>query len=218
LYDSKVFFLLFPAIRSIGANVVLCAFDWTIRITDLLIVLALFAGPIVAVQIADRRQRRQLQRGHREWIFRTLMTTKSSPLAPEHINAINLVGLVFRDPDAREQEVVEAWKLYRGHLDKGLTAAPDWWVPRQLELLDDLLYKIAVALQLPLTVSEIKNSTSYYPAGHAKAEQEIALTRQLWLEVLENKRALPITNELKATEPRSPSPTAVPPPAPRGGS
>jgi hypothetical protein len=197
--------------------VFLCAFDWTVRITDLLTVSALLAGPIIAVRIADKRQQRQLQRGHKDWVFRTLMTTKSSPLAPDHIAAINIVGLLFRDTHRRSKEpqVIEAWKLYRAHLDKGQTDA-GWWAPRQQELLDDLLYKIGLALSVPLTVSEIKTSTSYYPGWYARTEAETALTRQLWLEVLEQKRALPITNNL--TPPPSPQvpPTPSPPAAPGG--
>ena len=189
----------------------MAAFDWTIRLADLLTVLALLAGPIIAVRIADHRQRRQVQRNQKEWIFRTLTTTKSSPLALDHINAINLTGLIFRDPDTREKDLIEAWKLYRAHRDKGQSADPRWWRPRQLELLDELLYKIALALQVPLSVSEIKNSTSYYPAGIAQAEQENTRIRQLWLEVLENFRALPITNEIQSRPPDQKPPEPTPP-------
>jgi len=189
-------------------------FDLAIRLTDILTIIALLAGPIIAVGIADYRQNRQVQRGQKEWIFRTLITTKSSPLAMDHINAINLTGLIFRKPDTLEKDVIEAWKLYRAHLDKGQVTSPQWWGPRQLELLDELLYKIALALKVPLSVSEIKNSTSYYPAGIAKAEAENNRIRELWLQVLENSRALPITNEIQPQfDPQTLSPPAEPSPS-----
>lgn len=189
-----------------------CVFDWTIRITDLLIFVALLAGPIVAVHLADKRQKRQQDRGHKEWVFRTLMMTKSSPFNVDHIGAINVLTLLFRNTGRRSKEpqVIEAWKLYRAHLDKAHTD-PAWWAAKQQELLDDLIYSIGLALNVPLTVSEIKTSTSYYPGWYGQIEAETAQTRRLWLEVLEHKRALPITNELAPGQ-VAPAQTTPPPP------
>jgi hypothetical protein len=186
----------------------MCVFDWTIRITDLLMILALIVGPIAAVFVSDKRQKRQFERGHKEWTFRTLMTTRSSPLAANHIDAINQTGLAFRDMP----KVVEAWKLYRAHLDNQAKLSADWWIPEREKLLGELLFEMGVALGYAFTASEIKNATSYYPGYYGNADIENSETRKLWLEVLQQKRALPILNIIPSA-PDEPEQEQQPPPA-----
>ena len=184
--------------------------DWTIRFTDVVMIAALILGPIAAVLVSDKRQRRQTERGHKEWAFRTLLTTKSAPLAAQHIDAINLTGLIFKDTS----NVVEAWKLYRAHLDKGQAMSSEWWIPERERLFGDLVHKMAVALSYPATESEIKNWTSYYPGFYSNVDAETAETRRLWLEVLQNKRGL----ALVPFSPPTKQPEAEPEPSERSPS
>jgi hypothetical protein len=168
-------------------------FDWAVRITDLVMILAIIAGPIAAVWISDGRQRRHQKRGHKEWVFRTLMTTRAAPLAPTHIDALNLAGLLFDDKRHNEPKVVDAWKLYIAHLQKQ-TPISDWWGGEREKLLGELLYQMAIALNYSISRSDIKNSTSYYPQWYINAKMENSETRKLWLEVLRQQRGLPVTN------------------------
>lgn len=62
----------------------------TIDFTALAIVIATISGPILAVWASEIRQHRRQASDRREWIFRTLMTTRSSRLNPDHITAFCL--------------------------------------------------------------------------------------------------------------------------------
>ena len=178
-------------------------FDWTIKVTDILIIIALFTGPSIAVQISEYLRKLADARNRKIRIFRTLMATRSASLAAAHIEALNLVEIEFQASHrSQERRVVDCWKLYLAHLND-LKYPRESWAVRRAELLIDLLYEMSCPLGYSYDKSQIKSGT-YYPAGWQEAENEQTETRKLWLAVLQGQRMLPVQN--------SPPPPPIPPP------
>lgn len=185
--------------------------DWTVKVTDLVLIAALVIGPVLAVQITEILRKRQDARNRKVHIFRTLMATRSATLAPAHIEALNLVEIEFQAARrSQERRVVDCWKLYLAHLnDRNYPL--ESWAARKTDLLIDLLYEMSVSLGYSYDKSEIKSGT-YYPAGWQEAENEQTEARKLWLAVLRGQRLLPIQSS--PPPPAMPPPPTVPPPPP----
>ena len=79
---------------------------------EILTLIALFAGPVIAVIIARNMDARRAKRERRMDIFRTLMRTRRSRLMPDHVGSLNLVEIEFKD----ETAVITEWKAYFEHL------------------------------------------------------------------------------------------------------
>ena len=90
--------------------------DWTIKITDIIMVIAIFAGPIIAVRITEKMRLSKDSRDRKVHIFRNLMATRSAPLAAMHIEALNLVELEFQAAPHPSTSIVAAARLYMDHL------------------------------------------------------------------------------------------------------
>ena len=69
----------------------MCAINWS----AIAIIIATCAGPILAVWASEIRQLRKQNRDRREWVFRTLMTTRSTRLHPDHVSALNHIDFAF---------------------------------------------------------------------------------------------------------------------------
>lgn len=173
--------------------------EWKIRITDIIMIIVIFAGPIVAVQLTEYLRNKKDSRDRKVHIFRTLMATRSAPLAAMHIEALNLVELEFQaHPDA-SSTVVAAARLYMDHL-RDSQYPKDMWGSRKGELLVDLLYEMSKTLGYNFDKVQIK-AGSYYPSAYGETDEDNYKTRKLWLEILEAKRLLPIASILTPSLP-----------------
>src|SRR3990167_9389920 len=117
------------------------AWDWTIKITDIIMITAVAAVPVIAVQITEYLRHKKDSRDRKVHIFRTLMATRSATLAPMHIEALNLVDLEFHSQKHQERRVLDAGRLYIDHLRDHLYPK-EAWPARKAELLVDLLYEM----------------------------------------------------------------------------
>ena len=81
-------------------------------------IIAIILGPILAVQVQKLIERLHQRRDERIKIFMTLLTTKGR-LVPEHVQALNAIHFFFRGERKKDKAVVEAWDLYRDHLNDG---------------------------------------------------------------------------------------------------
>ena len=61
---------------------------------DWAVVFATLAGPILAVWASEWRQQHRAVRERKEWVFRTLMSTRAARLRIEHVGAINQIDFV----------------------------------------------------------------------------------------------------------------------------
>jgi hypothetical protein len=84
----------------------------TFTISDGLLILATIAGPILAVQAQKWVERATEKRRQRLMIFTTLMNTRATRLAPDHVQALNMIDLVFNGKNAKDKAVIDAWRQY----------------------------------------------------------------------------------------------------------
>ena len=194
-------------------------FDYTVKITDLVMIFALFVGPIIAVQITEYLRKAEDARKRKVHIFRTLMATRSANLIYSHIEALNLVEIEFNGSTPAEKKILDCWRLYIAHLNSK-EYSPQDWQNRRKDLLIDLLYEISNSLGYSHDKSQIK-SGAYYPQGYVNVENENTETRQLWLEVLRGNRQVPMKAEVFASPPavavQPPSQPTIPPPSQPAG-
>ena len=162
--------------------------DWSLKATDVAIVFATLVGPILAIWASEWRQKNRQNLERKEWVFRTLMTTRSARLHPDHIQALNHIAFVF----AGQREIVDAWGLYFAHLntDQGTTEdSNDRWHEKSNSLLADLIHLMALSLNIPFSKTYI-TQPSYYPKGYEMTEIEQQELRRLLLQVLRNERSI----------------------------
>lgn len=159
-------------------------------IADWLMIAAVFMGPIVAVQLTRYVDDQREIRSRKIAIFKTLMATRQYNAAWNHVEALNRIDLEFDKDNRKEKEVLDAWKQYLDLLSN--TAIPeDQWNVRRVDLLVELLYKMANVLNYDFDKTHIKNS-SYSPVAHSDTDREQQALRKGLVEVLEGKRAIPM--------------------------
>ena len=160
--------------------------DWSIKVTDIVIVFATLAGPILAIWASEWRQKNRQNQERKEWVFRTLMTTRSSRLSPDHIQALNYIVFAFAD----QAKIVDAWGMYFEHLKT--TQTPEnhgHWEDKANTLFSELLHQMAIHLNIAFSKTNIAQP-SYYPRGYELTEAEQQELRRLLLQVLRNERSI----------------------------
>lgn len=56
---------------------------------------AVILGPILAVQVQKRIEKLREKWGRKNHLFQILMSTRASRLSPDHVQALNMIDLVF---------------------------------------------------------------------------------------------------------------------------
>ena len=163
-------------------------------ISDWIMILAVFLGPITAVQLTRFLDSRTAAKQRKLDIFKILMSTRQYTTNWDHVMTLNRIDLEFSSKNSKEKSVVEAWKAYLDLLrDKSMT--PEQWGTKRLDLLVDLLHKMSIVLDYDFDKTHIKNS-SYSPMAHGNIDTQQNAIRQGLLEVLEGKKTvqMEITN------------------------
>jgi len=81
--------------------------------TTVATIIAIILGPILAVQIQKLIERTKQKKDEKKRLFMTLLATRARQLSPEHVQALNMIHVVFSSKKQKDQAVVEAWDLYR---------------------------------------------------------------------------------------------------------
>jgi len=161
-----------------------------LTISDWVMILAVFLGPIVAVQLTEYLDAKKEKRQRKMDIFKTLMSTRSYSTSWDHVMTLNRIDLEFEVSHPKEKAVVEAWKQYLDLLgDK--TISGEQWSAKKVELLVELLHKMALVLDYDFDKTHIKNS-SYSPVAHGDMENQQAKIREGIIDILEGKRVVPM--------------------------
>jgi hypothetical protein len=122
-----------------------------------LTIIAIFLGPIVAVQLTRFLDDKKEERERKLRVFKTLMATRGVVLSWAYVEALNLIDLEFSSKRRKEREVIDAWKAYLDLLSN--KAIPtDQWATRNVDLRVELLHKMSVVLNYPFDKTHIKNS------------------------------------------------------------
>lgn len=163
--------------------------------TDWIMIAAIFLGPIFAVLAAEKIRLSQESRNRKVTLFRSLMSTRASALAPSHVEALNLIDIEFDSKNRKEKAVLEAWKLYHAHLNDQSYEDTEAWMKRTELLLVDLLHAMSLCLGYPFDKAHIKNS-SYYPKGYGEIEMDQIRTRKGLASLLDGKSAINVISHM----------------------
>lgn len=160
-----------------------------------LVIIAIITGPILAIQIQNLIGNRKTKRNRQMAIFRTLMTTRATPLSYPHVEALNMIDIEFH----KKKKIVEAWKLLLDNFedypqykaDKDYYAKLDASNKKSIELLADLLYEMAKELKYDFDIVHLKRG-AYGPRGHSEIEMEQFIIRKSLIELFSGKTAISV--------------------------
>lgn len=168
------------------------------QLNDVLMISATFMGPILAVQAQKAIERARERRGRKSWLFHTLMATRAARVSAEHVQALNMIDLVFygspffgfKRRSKTEQVVLDSWKEYLDHLNTKVDERDlSVWSSKSDELFVNLLYSISQDVHFQFDRVQLKKGV-YSPIAHGDLEFEQAATRKLWLKVLSGQSPL----------------------------
>jgi len=176
---------------------------------DVVSIIALFMGPLIAVVVAWKLDDRRAKNERRMDVFRKLMSTRSNTLSFDHVSALNLVEIEFHG----NSKVVRKWKKYFDSLgtvypkreeEKILESLSSAEIVRREEnydkrvieirskLLTELLHEMARVLGYKkIEVLEILKG-SYLPQGWVNVEYQQEIMRRYFIDLYLGKRALPV--------------------------
>lgn len=169
------------------------SFFTEIKASDWVTVIAVFLGPIVAIQIQKHIEGIKETKERRLRVFKDLMSTRASTLAYQHVVALNQVGLEFQGK--KFTKVVNAWKTYLDHLgsfpNDEEEAMAKVWIEKKNDLLSDLLYEMGSSLGFDFDKVHIKKA-GYIPKAYSEQEDESRFIRKSLVDLFSGKKSIPL--------------------------
>lgn len=165
----------------------------SVTISDWIMIIVVFSGPIAAVQIQKYLERQKESKDRKLNVFRDLMTTRASPLAPLHVSALNMVGLEFQK-GKKYTKVLNAWTTYLDHLNTTIgdsDSSQVIWADKKDDLLSDLLYEMGQSLGFDFDKVHIKKA-GYVPVAYSDQNNENQFIRREIIKILSGEKSLPI--------------------------
>ncbi|RQU13084.1 hypothetical protein DF153_18100 [Burkholderia cenocepacia] len=169
--------------------------DFSIKLTDLAIILATFCGPIFAVRTQRKLDDAKALRAGRERVFNMLMSTRATWLAPGRIEALNSIPIAFYGKGEDLKAVNDAWReLF--HLFDHATA-PEWknqenaWEAKRRELDTALLGKIGHYLGYEFPPLDVRTQ-HYFPVHLGDRISDEESIRRGLARLLTGKAVLPV--------------------------
>jgi hypothetical protein len=174
------------------------AATWTFQISDMAIIVATLAGPILAVQAQKWLERGRAIQDRRNHIFRVLMGTRAATLSPGHVEALNAVPVEFYGTKGKLKQINDAWKLYLDLHAPDLVTNEAWMQKRQ-DLFIDLLHLISQSLGYGFSRSQLARDI-YNPRAHDELENEQTIIRKGFVKLFNGEASLPMAvTEFPAT-------------------
>lgn len=170
------------------------------EVKDIIMILAVIAGPILAVQAQKYIETIKESRNRKLRIFHTLMSTRATRLAPDHVSALNMIDIEFygktklgkRNQSSSEKEVTNAWKLYNDHLNNKVDDDRiDAWLDRSDDLFTSLLYSMSQHLGYEFDEVQLKRDC-YRPIAHGDIENQQLKLREGLVAVLDGEKSIPM--------------------------
>jgi hypothetical protein len=167
------------------------SFDFTVGITDVVMVFVVLFSPFLAV-FAQRKIDLSHERRERKLaIFRTLMATRGAVIngyrLPEHVEALNMIDLSFTNKG--DEIVRRAWKAYLNVLssispDKPIdNPALAQWNRDRVKSLCHLLARMGENLGFRFDEVDIEKAI-YHPPALTAQESEQQIIRRLGIQLL----------------------------------
>lgn len=170
------------------------------EVKDVIMILAVIAGPVLAVQAQKYIESIKEARNRKLGIFHTLMSTRATRLAQDHVAALNMIDIEFygktrfgkRSQSSGEKKITNAWKVYNDHLNnKPSDDRLDAWLEKGDELFTSMLYALAQHLGYEFDEVQLKRDC-YRPIAHGNIENEQHRLRQGLVDVLDGKKSIPM--------------------------
>jgi len=168
--------------------------DKTGIILNILTIVAIVSGPIIALQLQRKLDHDREARNRKLSVFKTLMSYRATNLAPIFVQALNLIDVEFNGPNEKEKAVRSAWKILLDHyVDLSRAAEPNSpaLVEKSIQLRANLLSSMGKCLGYDFDEVQIKKG-SYYPTGLEDVEKEQHAIRRGVLNVLSGKGRIPV--------------------------
>jgi hypothetical protein len=162
-------------------------------ISDVIMILAVAVAPFLAVFAQTKINERKEKRNNRLWIFRTLMATRGNKLSMDHVQALNLIELVF-DNVKKEKMIIEKWNEYLDHLFKPQEENVELqktWSEKADDFLAELLYEMGKTLGFNFDKVKIKRGI-YSPKGHGEEWIDNLQIRKGLCNILTGKDGFPV--------------------------
>lgn len=178
-----------------------------------LTILALILGPVIAVRVERLIAKMEKDKQNKKQLFSVLMATRGIPLDPKHIEALNLIDIVFHG----DKKVIESWKLLWDHLGhypqnkehanylSDLNAASE----KTENLKTNLLFEMGQFLNYNFDKVNVMRG-SYTPQGVLDTDDYILTARDYLLKVMSGEASFPI-HVIESPEPEAKKPAAKKP-------
>lgn len=161
-------------------------------VLGIITIIAIIVGPIAALEVQRRLDKGREAKNRKLWIFKTLMSFRATPLAPQFVQALNLIDIEFDNKNEREKAVRTAWKVLLDHLGELATPnQPPNINEKTATLSTNLLIAMGKSLGYEFDEIQIKKG-AYYPMGLGNVEQEQHAVRRGILDVLQGRRRVPV--------------------------
>jgi hypothetical protein len=180
-----------------------------VRLVDVLTLIALIAGPALAVAVQLFFEKRRERRRSRVAILDTLLAYRGRLVNPECVNALNRVELAFYGEPvviAKHRELIEHMERERNFPESEQAAG---W-ERRNDLLIELIASIAESLGFRFSHTGLKTN-AYVPKAMVDENQYLMDMRRWLLGLAEGKNPIPI--RVEASQQASPHSATPTPPA-----
>ncbi|MBS1765948.1 MAG: hypothetical protein JST05_00895 [Acidobacteria bacterium] len=164
------------------------------RLSDWLTVLSVLLAPLIALQVQRWIEDYRRRMDRKQWIFRTLMTTRAETLSRDHVNALNMIDLEYHG-DAKAESIRRVWREYLDHLGSFPNEGSDDQVQRWLDKKDDVLAELIFEMSKYLGYRFEKlmiRKAIYHPSAYSKIDSQQNTIRERVLEILSGTKSLPI--------------------------
>lgn len=163
---------------------------------EILTIIAIVAGPILAIQAQKYLERKREEKERRLKVFKTLMVTRAAGLSPMHVEALNSIDIEFNSNSKDDKDIRDAWKAYLDELvhypKDGQVDDKKRWGDKIEQLLIDLLSVMSNAVGYDFDKTYIKR-TAYTPIKYQDVESEQDFIRRSLVNLFLGKSSIPIT-------------------------
>ncbi len=186
-------------------------------LTDVLTIVAIICGPILAVQVQKWLERFKEKKRLKQEIFRILMATRSAPLSPQHVQALNMIDIGFYGKRKKHTRVAVAWKAYLDHLynapkdlkNPNYQTQMTVWQEATPDRLTALLFEMSKALHYSFDKVHIKRG-GYTPQLYGEAEMAQYNLRNSLGDLFAGKTSIPVRIEKDVSTDSSKQETDIP--------
>ncbi|WP_152512933.1 DUF6680 family protein [Desulfovibrio sp. X2] len=153
-------------------------------------IIAILVGPIMAAVVGIWLQDRKERISRKNYIFKTLLSTRAMFLLQDHVRALNMIDVEFTGNNSLDKDVRDKWKALLNHFGKKPNNDPQWGEERARRL-TDLLFSMSKNLKYDIEKSHIE-SGAYAPVFYENIETQIATIREKLIELLDKGHPFPI--------------------------